>query len=571
MITYNYIEEYIQMWRDGDIILNKERILLIEWLEQDILTMEDVYFDSEQIENFIRFAEKWYFPLAPFQKFLTCFIFLRYKETDDLVFDEFFIYMARGAGKNGFISALVNYLISDLHGIDFYNVSIVANSEKQAKTSFTEVYNAIDMNDGLKGYFKHHKAIIESVDTKAVFQFHTSNASTKDGLRDGCVVYDEVHEYENNDVVDVFSGGLGKVRDSREFFIGTDGFVRDGFIDRLKERAMNILNRDVSVKEDSLFPFMCCIDDEEEMNDPTMWQKANPQFHPPLSSYAKTLWKKVMKQYKKLENDASGYENFITKRMNLPKVDMEQNVTSWEKIEATNQSYDLESLKNRECIGSVDYASIRDFVACGLLFLTNNRYIIPRELFQEFVCKPFVDKHYGYSQVKAEGNNKKDHRKFAPIREWENDGLLSVLDKEAMDPFIVVQWFVDRRKEGWNIKKVIGDSFRMEILRPLLEAEGFEVEVIRNPDAASALLAPKIELAFDEERIIFGDNPVMRWNTNNVLVVVDSKGNKLYRKKEKTKRKTDGFMMFLYGVWASRDLEDTDISASLDFLSALNF
>lgn len=152
-------------------------------------------------------------------KFLTCFIFLRYKDTNDLVFDEFFLYMARGAGKNGFVSALVNYFISELHGIDFYNVSIVANSEKQAKTSFTEVYNVIDMNDDLKAYFKHQKAVIESIDTKSIFQFHTSNASTKDGLRDGCVVYDEVHEYENNEVVDVFSGGLGKVKDSREFLL----------------------------------------------------------------------------------------------------------------------------------------------------------------------------------------------------------------------------------------------------------------------------------------------------------------------------------------------------------------
>ncbi|MGE7753271.1 terminase large subunit domain-containing protein [Lysinibacillus fusiformis] len=571
MITYSYVEDYISMWRNGDIILNKERVLLIEWLEADILTMDDVYFDCKHIEQFIQFAEKWYFKLEPFQTFITCFIFLRYKDTDDLVFDEFLIYMARGAGKNGFISALVNYLISELHGIEFYNVSIVANSEKQAKTSFTEVYNAIDMNDDLKSYFKHQKAVIESVDTKAIFQFHTSNASTKDGLRDGCVIYDEVHEYENNDVVDVFSGGLGKVRDSREFFIGTDGFVRDGFIDRLKERAMRILNREVSVKEDSLFPFMCCIDDEEEMHNTDMWQKANPQFHPPLSSYAKTLFKKVLKQYKKLENDSSGYENFITKRMNLPKVDLEKSVASWEKIVATNQEYDLSQLKNRECIGSVDYASIRDFVACGLTFLKNEAFITPKELTYSYVCKPFADKHYAYSKPKAEGNNKKDHRKFAPIRDWEEQGLLKVLDKESMDPHVVVKWFVDKRSEGWNIKKIIGDNFRMEILRPLFEIEGFEVEVIRNPDAASALLAPKIELAFDERRIIWGDNPIMRWYANNVLVVIDSKGNKLYRKKEAVKRKTDGFMMFLYSVWASRDLDDTDVSETLDALEILNF
>ena len=558
------------MWRDGEIILNEDRILLIEWLERDVLTRNDIYFDGEQIENFITFTEKYYFPLNLFQKFITCFVFLFYDD-GTLVFDEHFYYMARGAGKNGYLSPLTNYFISDLHGIKFYNVSIVANSEKQAKTSFNEVYNAIEMDDNLKEHFKNNKAAIESYITKSVFQYHTSNASTKDGLRDGCVIFDEVHQYEDSSIVDVFTSGLGKVKHPRIFYVGTDGYVRDGYIDKLKERARNILKGLVDVKEDGLFPWMCSIDDEQEMHNPKMWQKANPMFHEPMSDYAKNLFRTVLKQYRKLENDPSGFEEFITKRMNLPKVDLEKSVTSWEKIAATNQEYDLAELKNRECIGSVDYASIRDFVACGLTFVKNNNYYTPVELTHSFVCKPFADKHYAYSTKKAEGNNKKDHRKFAPIREWENDGLLTVLDKETMDPYIVVGWFVQKRSEGWNIKKIIGDNFRMEILRPLFEAEGFEVEVIRNPDAASALLAPKIELAFDEERIIWGDNPMMRWYTNNVLVVIDNKGNKLYRKKEAVKRKTDGFMMFLYGMWGTRELDDVDLSDSLDALNALNF
>lgn len=571
MNSYPYIDEYIQQWKSGKIILNKRRIKLIEMIEREIFTANDMYFDGEQIENYIKFTEKYYFPLTLTQKFKTCFIFLYYKD-GSLVFDEHLDYEGRGGGKTGRISTLANYFISDLHGIENYNVSVVANSEKQAKMSFTEVYNTIDKYETLKEHFKNNKALIESYVTKSIFQYHTSNAETKDGLRDGCVIFEEIHQYEDSTTVDVFVSGLGKVKHPRIFYVGSDGYVRDGFLDKLKERADNILNGKVSIREDPLFPFMCCLDSEEEMHNPEMWQKANSQFHPTMSDYAKNLWKTVMKQYRKLENDPSGYEEFITKRMNLPKVNLEKSVAPWEKIKATNQEYDLEELKKHECIGSVDYASIRDFVACGLTFLKNNRYYTPRELTHSFVCKPFADKHYAYSKPKAENNNKKEHRKFAPIREWENDGLLTVLDKETMDPYIVVGWFVQKRNDGWNIKKIVGDNFRMEILRPLFEAEGFEVEVIRNPDAASALLAPKIELAFDEERIIWGDNPLMRWYANNVLVVIDKKGNKLYRKKEAVKRKTDGFMMFLYGLWGSRDLEDeVDISESLDILNALNF
>jgi len=566
----SYVTEFINSWRNGEIILNKERILLIEWLEKDILTMPDIYFDIDQIERYIEYTNKNYFILQSFQTFVACFIFLKY-EDDTLVFDEFFLYMARGAGKNGFISSLVNFFIDELHGIENYNVSVVANSEKQAKTSFKEVYDVLNAKDELKDRYKVRKETIENIKTRSTFQFHTSNASTKDGLRDGAIVYDEIHQFENSEIVDVFASGLGKVKHPRQFYIGTDGFVRQGFIDALKERSMNILERKVSVRDDSLFPFLCCIENEEEMHIIDNWQKSNPMFHPPLSDYAKTLLRTVTKQYKKLENDPSGYEEFVTKRMNLPRVNLEKSVTSWEKIIATDQEYNLDSLKGRECIASIDYASIRDFAACGLLFSKDGDYIMPVELCHSFVCKPFVDKHYGYSTRKAEGNNKKDHRKFAPIKEWEDEGLLTVLDKETMNPYVIVEWFMQKRDEGFNIKKIIGDNFRMEILKPLFEKHGFEVEIIRNPEAASALLAPKIELAFDEERVIFGKNPMMRWYVNNVLVQIKANGNKVYKKKEPIKRKTDGFMMFLYALWAERELEENDVNDEFDLLDGLNF
>ncbi len=87
MISYKYIDEYIKLWRDSKIILNKRRSKLIELIERDILTADDMYFDVEQIENYITFTEKYYFPLTLTQKFKTCFIFLYYND-GSLVFDE---------------------------------------------------------------------------------------------------------------------------------------------------------------------------------------------------------------------------------------------------------------------------------------------------------------------------------------------------------------------------------------------------------------------------------------------------------------------------------------------------
>ena len=570
MITTQYIEDYIGAWKRGDIILNKRREQFIELYQREIRNATDMYFDDKMIESYIKFTEKYFFKLTATQKFKSCFTFLYYSD-GSLVFPENFDYEGRGGGKTGRISSLAAFFISDLHGINNYNISLVANSEKQAKMSFTEVYNVIDNNDILKRFFDNKKAQIESNNTKSVFQYHTSNASTKDGLRDGAVIFEEIHAYENADTINVFTSGLGKVKNPRIFYVGSDGYVREGFLDKLIERADNILNGDVSIRDDGLFPFMCNLDHEDEMHDVEMWQKANSQLHPPLTEYGSTLKKTIIQQYKRLEHDPSGYEEFITKRMNLPKVDAEKSVTSWENILATNQPYDLNKLRSRECIGSIDYASVRDFASCGLFFKCAGKFIIPKELTKSFVCKPFADKHYAYSGSKGEGNNKKDHRKFAPIREWEKQGLLEVVNRETMDPYQIVQWFVDRRNEGWDIIKIIGDNFRMEILRPIFEQNDFVVEIIRNPDAAAALLAPKIEIAFQEKQVVFGDNPLLRWNTNNVLVKLNQRGEKTYKKKEDIKRKTDGFMMFLYAMWAARDIVEFDLNENLDLLSSLDF
>src|SRR5699024_7850251 len=201
----------------------------------------DIYFDNKQIDQCVKYCEKWFFPLESFQKFITAFLFLKYKETDRLFYRRFLIMMGRGGGKNGFISAISSYLQSELHGVKNYGISIVANSEDQAKTSFEEVYNVIDDNRTLQKSFHLTKLKITNKKTKSFLKFRTSNPDSKDGGREGMVVFDEIHMYIDGKTVRVMRGGLGKVPYPREMYIGTDGFVREGFLDRMKAQAMRIL------------------------------------------------------------------------------------------------------------------------------------------------------------------------------------------------------------------------------------------------------------------------------------------------------------------------------------------
>lgn len=561
MISNKYVDEYIQLYESGQIKLNNERIMLIEYLREHVLSRDDLFFDDDMIEKCIRFGEKWYFPLQPFQKFLIAFVFLFFKKNGRVFYRKHLWMLGRGGGKNGLISVVTHFLIGPHHGIREYNVSIVANSEEQAKTSFDETYNVIGRNSILKSMFYRTKEKITSNKTDSILKFRTSNGETKDGLRDGAVVFDEIHQFESNKDVRVHISGLGKKKNPREFYIGTDGYVRDGFLDKQKEKAMKVLSGEA--RPNALFPFICKLDDEKEVDEIESWEKANPMLCHPRSEYAQGLFDTIFEEYEDLEDDPTNREEFMTKRMNCPVTDLERSVAKWEEILATNR--EMPDLHGREAIGAIDFASIRDFAACGLLFRENGDYVWKTH---SYARKEFVDKYYSYS--KKQDAEMAGKRKFAPIREWEEQGLISVVEGETINPNLVVSWFVEMRNY-YDIKKVIGDNFRMEVLKPLFEAEGFEVEVIRNPRAIHSLLAPRIELAFANRQIIFGDNPLMRWYTNNVLVVIKKDGNKEYQKKEPIRRKTDGFQAFVHAIYRADEVAETDIGSSLDALNALNF
>lgn len=50
MISNKYVDEYINLWKQGKIILNKERIDLFNYLQKHIYSRDDVYFDEQKIE-----------------------------------------------------------------------------------------------------------------------------------------------------------------------------------------------------------------------------------------------------------------------------------------------------------------------------------------------------------------------------------------------------------------------------------------------------------------------------------------------------------------------------------------
>ncbi|MGS0667682.1 terminase TerL endonuclease subunit [Staphylococcus arlettae] len=550
MISNQYVDEYINQWREGKIVLNKEREQLIDYLQNTVLVKDNVYFDEDKIDKCIKFIDKWYFPVQPFQKFIIAFIFLMDEEVDSPYFTEFALFMGRGAGKNGFISAISDFLTTPIHGIKKYDISIVANSEEQAKTSFNEIYDVLLENkrnktgERPKAPYEVSKTEIKNRATGSIVKYNTSNTKTKDGGREGCVIFDEIAIYSDSDMVNVKRGGLGKIPHDRTFYISTDGYVREGFMDMMKDRVLEVL--DGNNLNDRIFPFYCKLDERTEVDDESMWEKSNPMLHPPLTGYARNLKRKIKEEYNVLHINRSNKPEFMTKRMNVPDVDEEKVVALWDEILATNK--EMPNLENKACIGGLDYALVRDFASVGLLFRDNDEYYWKTH---SFIRRGFLETTH----------------LEPPIEEWADNGLLTIVDDDVIDISYIVNWF-QQQQQNYNLVKVISDNFRTDIVRRPFEDAGIPLEVIKNPTAIHGLLAPRIDTMFAKKQLTFGDNPLMRWFTNNVAVTMQPDGSKKYIKKDEVRRKTDGFHAMLHALYRADEILEYDQPFIMD---AINF
>jgi phage terminase large subunit-like protein len=519
--THPFIEAYWGLI-DGGLEVCREQHQLRDYLVGR-LAEPGVFIDADRINGVVAVKERYFYPMWPFQKFIDCFVHGVYV-TDGgmngvLMFNRYMLMMGRGNGKNGYISPNAWYFATKRHGIRGYNVEIVANSEKQVKTSFDDVVGMLEdpATDGaMRRAFYWTKEEVRSRSTGSVIRWHTSNAKTKDSLRSGCVVFDEVHQYEDYDRINVFTTGLGKVPGRREFMITTDGFVRGRVLDDLKQDAADTFKGERP--HNRTFFFICKLDEKDEIDRPDMWVKANPAL-----PYMPELGRTIAQEYEDSKYNPELRRGFATKRMNMPSQDTVAVVTDWENVLATNQP--VPDLAGWLCIGAVDYAETTDYVGCGLLFRKGAKYIW---LHHSYVCNA--------SLLKA--------RPKFPIEEAVARGLCTVVYEPFIPAELVAGWFVEQAKK-YAVQWVATDLFREAVIKSAFAAAGIPLAVVRKGPYTHMKIAPLIDVLFAEKNIVFGDDMMMRWYVSNTCKAYDKKGNTSYEKIEPVRRKTDGFHAFL--------------------------
>lgn len=526
-----FIDSYMDDIRSGKIPACRELKQAMDYIE-DKLDNSDVIIRGDMIDKAVELIERYFeYKLLNWELFVLALIHCYYKD-DTVVFDEFLLVMGTGNGKNGFISPVAWYLTTHYHGIREYNVDIVANSEEQAQTSFNDVYNVLERTwKKSKNFFYKSKQVIVNIKTNSYIKYNTSNAKTRLGKRAGCLIFDEILEYEDWTVINAFTASFGKKKHSRKFFITTNGYVRGGVLDDLLDLSKQVLSGEI--KDLGFLPLIYKLDDKEEVHDPANWPKANPSL-----PYFPELQKELKKAYTKMKYQPQLAIDFMTKRMNMPAQDNFTVVAPWEKILATNQPIPYEKLEGLQCIGAVDYARTTDFASCGLLFkYQGKRYWIEHT----FVC---------HLALKVESRPIK-----FPVQEMVDRGLITIINRPNISAADIAGWFLEQAK-NYHIIDIACDSYRASLLESEFTQKGLPLTEVRSGPITHAKVAPLIEQIFAEETLVFGDNPTMRWYTNNVYQEVDKKGNTAYYKIEPKTRKTDGFFALVHALTKDNELEE---------------
>lgn len=532
-----HIDAYIDIVESGKIRTCKEQKQLVAYVKR-VFAEEDVYIDLERVEKYMSYQKYFPFRLFEWEEFLFCLHNCVFNHYGLPRWSDLFVLMGRGGGKNGYLSFEDFCLVTETNGIYQYHIDICANTGDQAKTTFVEIINILENPKFRKKFeknFKWNNNVIINLKTKSEIRWRTDNPKSKDGLRSGKVDFDEPHAYENWENINVFTTGLGKKAHPRRTYISTNGDVREGPLDQLIEKSEKILAGEI--EDVGFLPFICKLDDVNEVSDPANWEKANPSL-----PYLPTLKEQMRREYADYQIDPVINNAFMTKRMNIPQGRKDTEVTSWENILATNRP--VPDLQGKTCVCGIDYAKTTDFISAFLLFKEKENYY---GIHHSWFCNRSNDK----GRIKI------------PLQEMVARGLLTIVDDVEVPPSLITAW-IEQQGQKYDITKVAIDSYRYAVLARELRDIGFDakekqVKLVRPSDVM--MVQPKIASIFATHALSVGDDPLFRWYTNNTKLEPAPNNNFKYGKIEPKSRKTDGFMAFV----AAMTIED-EIPEYQDFV-----
>lgn len=556
MSVPNYPEIYLSMIQSGDEVVSAK---VREVYEREVAFMHNppkdfpYYFDPERGAHHIGFMEKFCkqskgdkaktsLKFEPFQKAKLQMVFgwvekgtdlRRFKEVDDL--------RGRKCGKST-ETAAVEWDIALNDGEYGAEIYCTANKKDQANIIFNECVNMRKQSNALAAVSKKRQSDIYIEKYMSFIKALASDTSTMDGLNAHFFSLDEFHAQKNRSLYDIMIQSQSGRSQPLAWLISTNGFVREGFFDEVYDYASNVAMWLPSYQDLRLLPLIYELDKREEWEDPLCWAKANPGLG--HIKKIKTLAEFVQKAHKQ----PSFLPTVLTKDFNIA----ENSAESWLSMDVlTNTTQvSMEFLRNSYAVGGCDLSSTTDLTCATLLirkpgdsrFFVLQKYFIPKSKISQ-----------------SEHNDKRE----APYKKWSENGFLSVSEGATVDFHAVTEWFVMMVKE-FNIRPLwIGyDAALSGYWREEMDEYGFCMEKIRQGPFTWTYPMKELEGMFEEKRIVYNDNPMLRWclaNTGKKSLNKDGIES-IQPVKVNTNRRIDGTVSLLNAYTCFKNHEEEYLS-----------
>lgn len=497
----NYIKEYYSQIEKGEVVACEEIKSIYKRMVEEMNDKSlPFYFHEEVGEHPIVFMEtfcKHYqgenagqlVKLELFQKaFIQCLFGWLEKGTNRRRFREYFFEVPRKHGKS-FLSGCIAVYMMVADGEDGAEIYSAATKLDQAKIVYNVAKNICEQSAELNALVKSTREGLTYKMTRSIMKPLPNESKSLDGLNIHFAALDEIHEQRDRNMYDVLRQGMKARRQPLIGCITTSGFFREGLYDNLHDYAVDVAKG--IKKDDRMLPIVYKLDNLEEWQNPQMWMKANPAIGT-IKSYVQ-----LADDVERAKQDSSYLPTLLVKDFN-----MKQNeVSAWLNLDdIINETVvPMEYLSHSYAIGGCDLSSVYDLTCATLLIQKPNDENI-------YVLQKYFLPQGRIDQIE------KTNFKEAPYKLWAEQGWLTINEGASVNYSLVTEWFNTMVQE-FDIRPlmVCYDRALAGYWQEEMQGIGFDMRKI--PQGAITWTYPMkaLECAFKEHRIIYQNNPILRW------------------------------------------------------------
>lgn len=389
-------------------------------------------------------------------------------------------------------------------------VYAVATKKDQAKIIWNESKRMVRKSPSLISRIKPLVSELSSeLYNDGSFKPLASDSDTLDGLNVHCVLMDEIHQWKNGKALyDIMADGTSARDQPLVYITSTAGTIREDIYDQKYEEAERVINGlfdEVGYKDKHFFPFIYELDKRKEWTDPKCWKKANPG----LGTIKKisTLEAKV----EKAKENHSLVKNLVCKEFNIRETSSE----AWLTFEQLNNEalFDVMELQPRYGIGGCDLSSTTDLTNATVIFMVpGNEYIYVLQMY--WLPEDLVEQRVREDKI--------------PYDKWIEQGLMRTCPGNKVHYKFVKEWYEEVQNEldiylfkcgydSWSATYFVEDmenTFGKTVMEPVIQGK-------------KTLSSPMKSLGADLEKkkIIYNNNPVLKWCLANTSVERDKNDN----------------------------------------------